>query len=178
MRFRRWHTLLAGAIAATAVAIGVAVTTTTAQAAISDGLTARIIAKSTDGDRFYLMPSGELRSTIRPADVFTFKTTSCGASERLCYEIQDLVGDNITCMFYDVSLDKISYDGRCGTTSPGTKWFIDSLDGGGLRIRPVSHPRRCLVYDPARLPDYLYTFIERCTAHPQSHKRFWLGKQG
>ena len=79
-------------------------------------------------------------------------------------------------MFYDTQLDKISYDGSCGTPSPYTKWRIDSLEGGGVRIRPLSHLRRCLVYDPARLPDYLYTFIKPCAEHPTSHKRFWFVK--
>ena len=175
MRMYKWRALLAGAIAVTAVTAGIVVATT-ASAAISDGMRARIVAKSTDGDRFHVMPTGELRSTFHASDVYTFRTTSCGGAGGECYEIQDAVGDNLTCMFYDTQLDKISYDGACGTPSLGTKWRIESLDGGGIRIRPVSHPRRCLVYDPARLPGYLYTFIEPCAQHPTSHKRFWLAK--
>jgi hypothetical protein len=167
--------LLAGAVAVTAVAAGIVVATT-ANAAIGDGTRARIMAKSTEGDRFYVMPTGELRSTFVSGDIYTFRTTSCGGGEGVCYEIQDAIGDNLTCMFYDTQLDKISYDGSCGTPSPYTKWRIDSLEGGGVRIRPVSHPRRCLVYDPDRLPDYLYTFIQPCAQHPMSHKRFWFVK--
>ncbi len=192
MRVANWRTLLSAAVAASAFAAGaVAVATTanaapsklswlTASASISDGAEYKIVAKSPDGARFYLIPTGELRSVSSAS--YTFVHTPCGKKSKVvCYEIQDHVpSDDVTCMFYwkdfHPDYDKISYDGACGTPHQTHKWYIDSLDGGGVRFRPVSDPNMCLVYDPARLPAYLYTFIELCSENEVSETRFWFQK--
>jgi hypothetical protein len=176
MRVRHWRPLLAAAVAVTAVAAGVVVATTPA-AALSDGTRARIMAKSNAGERFYLMPTGELRPELRSVDRYTFVATSCGEGKSgVCYEIQAQIGDKVQCLFYWAAFDprKIQY-GACGTTSLQHRWHIDSLKGGGVRLRPASHGGRCVVYDPAIVADYRYTSIVPCT-RPLSHTRFWLTK--
>jgi hypothetical protein len=177
MRVRHWRALLAATVATAAVAAGVVALTTTANAAISDGTRARITAKSPDGDRYYLMPTGELRTIYWPTDLYTFVAVPCGRGKAVCYEIQSPIGDDVECLFYFVDHDppKIQY-GACGTDSLRHRWHVDSLDGGGVRLRPASHPNRCVVYDPEQLPDHLYTYIERCASRTESHMRFWLAK--
>jgi hypothetical protein len=174
MRVRNWRTLLAVAVAVTA---GVVVAAAPA-AAINNGTVARVMAKSSEGERLYLMPTGELRTNFWPTDLYTFVAKSCGkGNPGECYEIQSTIGDEVECLFYwvDFTPPKIQY-GACGTTSLRHRWHVDSLKSGGVRLRPASHPTRCVVYDPALLPGYPYTFIEECTSRPVSHTRFWLVK--
>ena len=181
MRVRNWRTLLGAAVAVAAVAAGAVALATTANAEITDGARYQIVAKSQDGAKFYLIGTGELRSVSSAS--YTFVHTPCGKKSRVvCYEIQDHIGDDETCMFYwkdfDPDYEKISYDGACGTSYQTHKWYVDSLDGGGVRFRPVSDPNMCLVYDPARLPDFLYTFIEPCSDNEVSETRFWFQRRG
>jgi hypothetical protein len=52
---------------------------------------------------------------------------------------------------------------------------VDKLNNyGKVRLRPASHPNRCVVYDPADIHDDPYTYVDVCSSYPQSHKAFYL----
>jgi hypothetical protein len=167
MRPRRWRALLAGIVASAAVAVGIVAATTTANAApIEDGTRASIVAVAEDETRYYLMGTGELRDHRHSSDIYTFVAKKCDGQP--CYAIEDHDG----CMYYDVEWKKIQYGGTCGNNRMLNRCFIDQQADGWVRIRPASHPGRCLLYDPTTLHvgPYGYTRIKACNAEGLEHR--------
>jgi len=138
---------------------------------IQNGAVAQIVTAPINGVRYCVIPTGELRvcgSLPAPAWHYTFYARTCWSTALLCYEIRTAQGE---CLYYDTELSKIGYS-SC-STSLRYRWRIDELNTfGTVRMRPASHTTRCVVYDPARLPGYPYTFIQECSSRPASHA--WL----
>jgi len=172
MKPRRWSALRAAVVAAMAVAVGSVAAGTPANAdPIDDGGVAQIATARVGGIRYCIIPTSELRACgalPSPAGRYTFIARTCWSTQLLCYEIRTAQGE---CLYYDTGLNKIGYT-TCATNLR-FRWRIDELDAfGTVRLRPASHTSRCVVYDPARVPGYPYTFIEECSTRPASHT--WL----
>jgi hypothetical protein len=171
MRFMRRRVLLPTLMTA-AIAVGIGVAAPAGAAPIENGGIAQIATQLVGGTRYCIIPTSELRACgVSPAvSRYTFIARTCWSTGLLCYEIR--TGQN-ECLYHDVELTKIGYSTNCGSTDLTYRWRIDELNSfGTVRMRPASHTSRCVVYDPARLPGYPYTFIQQCSSRPDSHA--WL----
>jgi hypothetical protein len=173
MRFRRWRAALGAVVVAAGVAAAGLVAVNSASAdPIEDGGAAKIATHAITKLRRCIIPTSELRG-CPSVPAYTFVARTCWSTELLCYEIRTSFGD---CLYYDNTppLSKIGY-GSCSSTSLRYRWRIDELDSAGaVRLRPASHTSRCVVYDPSRISQYPYTFIEECSSRPASHARLRL----
>lgn len=172
MKSRRWGALGAAFVTVVAVAVGSLATSTPANAELIDnGDVAQITTAQVGGVRYCIIPTSELRACDAlptPVGRYTFLARTCWSTQLRCYEIRTAQGE---CLYYDTGLNKIGYS-VC-STSLRFRWRVTKLDASGaVRLWPASHTTRCVVYDPARLPDYPYTFIQECSSRPASHS--WL----
>jgi hypothetical protein len=171
MRLRTWRALLMAGVAAVAVTVGVVAAQPASAGPIESGGVAQIATPLIDEVRYCLVPTGELRPCSEPAPTghrYTFVGRVCGGVGA-CYEIRTWAGE---CLYYDSVLGGIGH-GACANTSTRYRWLLSDFNSQDfVRMRPASAPSRCVVYDPALLPESSYTVIRECSSRPPSHA--WL----
>jgi hypothetical protein len=176
MTFRRWRPVLAVAVAAVAVAVGMVATAPSASAApIPNPGQAGLMATSEDGIGYCLLPSGWLEYNCPPPrQLYTFVTKSCGSSGGVCYQLQIPGTNPVNCVYYDTGWGGI-LGGVCHATSLAHRWHVDALNNyGKVRLRPASHPNKCVVYDPAEIYEHPHTYVDVCSSYPLPNKSFSL----
>jgi hypothetical protein len=176
MTFRRWRPRFAVALAAVAVALSMVATTPAASAApIQNPGQAELMAMSEDGLGYCLLPSGWLEYNCQsPSTRYTFVTKSCGPNGGVCYQLQIPGTSPANCVYYDTGWGGI-LGGVCHATSLAHRWHVDKLNNfSKVRLRPASHPQRCVVYDPAEIHEHPHTYVDTCSSYPQSHTVFYL----